>query len=449
MTSFPQMPPEILEQILCSAENLGTWPNDRVHVDNMHNWQLVCKAWYSCLVRVVVEPDSLIYLAWHATEPVLVREMTKLAQSARLPPDQELLLTLIYSTASRGYIQAVHFLLEQGHLTPDTRELASWRILEVAAASNSNTLFDLVLDREPDLPSSMTLRAEPLEIAAKSGHMDMVKRFLALGLPVDRPDMHHHCAIAWAAEEGQEEIVGLLLARQASRPNQIADYHNAMAMVSAAQEGHEGVVRLLMEHHVDVNAASIYNRPRSAISQAACNGHDNVVRILLENGVDVRGKSEPAQEPLLFAGASGSRATVEVLLAHGADVNTSEFGDTPLNAAVEGCSADIVRVLIEHGADINRRSKYDPPLVRAALNGDMETAELLLAHGADVNAIAYRHERCGTALAAAVLLDNVPMTARLLDAGARADFPRDVKRTALDLARGRKHGDICKMLGLT
>jgi ankyrin repeat protein len=115
----------------------------------------------------------------------------------------------------------------------------------------------------------------------------------------------------------------------------------------------------------------------------------------LERGVGVDG--------LLLAAASAhdpdsrqQEAVLRLLIRHGANVNETRNGVTPLHRAVRSRSPAAVRLLLENGADVNAvdRRTRSTPLHRAATNTGapatagkseqiLEIIKLLLAHGAD------------------------------------------------------------------
>ena len=84
----------------------------------------------------------------------------------------------------------------------------------------------------------------------------------------------------------------------------------------------------------------------------------------------------------------GRLATVNLLLAAGANVNVTEAkgGQTALMWAVSESHADVTATLIRAGADVRARSKAGfTPLMFAAQQGDADSARLLLAAGANPN----------------------------------------------------------------
>jgi len=96
---------------------------------------------------------------------------------------------------------------------------------------------------------------------------------------------------------------------------------------------------------------------------AASGNADRVTEILDEGMHDASGgnywqsDSDPRgwqRSPLHVAALEGHREVVELLLAHGADVNAmSKYGDTPLHFAITHRNVDVATALYKAGADVN------------------------------------------------------------------------------------------------
>eukprot|EP01043_Picozoa_sp_COSAG02_P077246 COSAG02_NODE_16809_length_1054_cov_1.278534_1_plen_266_part_10 len=76
-----------------------------------------------------------------------------------------------------------------------------------------------------------------------------------LKLPVNASDSKGRSALWWAAKEGQDEIVQLLLSRNAAAEVYDRSTGNTALLVAAA-EGHAGVVQSLLKHGANPNAAN-------------------------------------------------------------------------------------------------------------------------------------------------------------------------------------------------
>jgi ankyrin repeat protein len=88
------------------------------------------------------------------------------------------------------------------------------------------------------------------------------------------------------------------------------------ALYAASKEGHEEIVRLLLTRNADVNKGGY---DRTALDAASFGGHENIVRLLLANGAEI--ELEYERSALVWASAGGHQEIVSLLLNKGADIN--------------------------------------------------------------------------------------------------------------------------------
>jgi uncharacterized protein len=84
----------------------------------------------------------------------------------------------------------------------------------------------------------------------------------------------------------------------------------------------------------------------------------HVARYLIEQGADVNAAADNSQRvaPLHAAAAVQDRASMELLLARGADPNAKQQLDyTPLHGAASRGDIEMARLLLEHGAERDAR----------------------------------------------------------------------------------------------
>ena len=116
----------------------------------------------------------------------------------------------------------------------------------------------------------------------------------------------------------------------------------------AAMNGHEAAVKLLLEKGVDLESKDT-GSGRTPLSWAAENGHEAVVKLLLEKGVDLESKDGGGQTPLSLAAEKGHEVVVKLLLEKGADLESKDSsGRTPLSWALENKQEAVVRLLTSH-----------------------------------------------------------------------------------------------------
>jgi ankyrin repeat protein len=223
----------------------------------------------------------------------------------------------------------------------------------------------------------------PLSWAAGNGHEAVVKLLLAEdGVNPDFKDNIGQTPLSWAAKNGHEAVVKLLLAENGINPD-FKDIIGQTPLSWAAKNGHETVVKLLLAED-GVNPDFKDNIGQTPLSWAAKNGHEAVVKLLLaEDGVDPDSKdSKHEQTPLSWAAENGHEAVVKLLLADGVDPDSTNYNEqTPLSwAAKNGHEAVVKLLLAEDGVDPDSKDYCErTPLSWAAKNGHEAVVKLLLA----------------------------------------------------------------------
>jgi len=216
-------------------------------------------------------------------------------------------------------------------------------------------------------------------------------------------------ALSFAAEDGNIEIVRLLLSKGANvNDTPYAPYGSAKPLVVASINGHSEVVRILLDNGADPNAESF-----PALIGAAENGHEGIVRMLLDSKADpnvsftyflfgkdyvsaeivkviVVSKGDHSFNPLLAAVENDHVNILKMLIDSGANPN---LGLTkPLEIAARAGLFEMVKMLLEGGADPNlpspiTESQTFTPLISAAQKGHAKIVQLLLEKGANIEAI--------------------------------------------------------------
>jgi hypothetical protein len=119
--------------------------------------------------------------------------------------------------------------------------------------------------------------------------------------------------LSWAAGNGYDVIVSLLLAKDGVDPDLKDSQYSQTSLSWAAERGHEAVVKqLLKTGKVEVDSKDKDNR--TPLLKAAKNGHEAIVKLLLKTGkVEVDLKDKDSRTPLLWAAKNGHEAVVQLL----------------------------------------------------------------------------------------------------------------------------------------
>ena len=223
-----------------------------------------------------------------------------------------------------------------------------------------------------------TAFADPIHDAVARGDLAGVQAELDKGVDVNAKTNWGDggTPLHWAAYEGRKEVVELLVAKGADVNTKEEEGYMPLdfAIISENTE----IADLLLEHGGKSGA-------NDSIQVAASVGNIEAVKRHLAAGADVNAKDVDGLTPLFFAVYYDHNEIVELLIAHGADVDTEEEAFFLSNATWGGYT-EIVERLIANGADVNAKDYFgSTPLHSAVSEGHKEIAKLLVAAGADVN----------------------------------------------------------------
>lgn len=142
---------------------------------------------------------------------------------------------------------------------------------------------------------------------------DGYKKVVGEDYPYTPESRYSQAPLSWAAGNGCNTIVTLLLTKHNVDPDLKESHSGLTALSRAAMGGHEAVVKLLLETgKVEVNAKDSNNQ--TPLSWAAKGGYKAIVKLLLETGkFEVDSKDLNNQTPLLRAAGRGHEAVVKLL----------------------------------------------------------------------------------------------------------------------------------------
>ena len=226
-----------------------------------------------------------------------------------------------------------------------------------------------------------------LHCASFFGIFEVVASLIEMGHDINEGDFLGGTPLAWAAHNGHEEVVKLLLGREEVDPDK-HDLDGNTPLSLAAWDGHEGVVKILLARE-EVNPDKPNNSGHTPLLLAAWDGHEGVVRILLEREeVNPDKPDNNGRAPLSYAASHGHEGVVKILLER-EDVNPDKpnyYGRTPLSDAASGGHEGVVEILLGRGqVDPDKPNNYGrTPLSLAAWWGHEGVVKMLLGR-AEVN----------------------------------------------------------------
>jgi len=356
-------------------------------------------------------------------------------------------------------------LLPAGYCIQAQRVLTAWQgdytrvPLEFIRASLSNSAVHFV--RQPDSSGRF-----PLAIAAHLGELDLVRKYIESGAPIDMPGNDGATALHSAAQNGFVSIVAELL-RAGADPNiqtpmgftplMSASESGSTEIISlligsganveainaggwtplhiAVSRGHLSAAQYLIEKGIPVDSSTAIEH-ETALEMACKRGDAIIVEMLLAKGADPNRFNEPSAGAMFRAVMSDSIACVKLLLRFGAKVEGTNFeSGTPLLTAVNDRRLEMVSLLLEAGADPNYAKDKLPfsPLLSAIRSEHHDILNRLLVAGSDVNRLQPNGE---TAIHAAALhaKGSIKIVQSLLEAGKNPHILTSYGQTVLHRA---------------
>ena len=277
--------------------------------------------------------------------------------------------------------------------------------------------------------------------AATDGRTDRAERVLALHPGIARASFHTALLLGDAATVDARLTKRPAVATESGGPRgweplHYACYTSVGSRTPAREAGLVGIARRLLSLGADPNLRfpwlhhDVRRRPRAP---AVCVVRSlRLAATLLDAGAD---PSDGVTLPLAASG--GDTAALDLLLAHGADVNRpwATDGSAPVYAILHWSrTADGVHWLLAHGADPDPvfAANGETPLHSVAADWDVALAEELVHRGAD---IARPRADGRTPYAVAELNGNREVAAWLVSQGAPAELS-DADRLVSACSRG-------------
>ena len=224
----------------------------------------------------------------------------------------------------------------------EPRRLRQWAMNE---CDQHNIIVNMLLEKQADIHVVDDLGCNALMYAAGVGCVDLVTRFLEMNVDPDLRDKDEATSMHWAANSGNETIIGLL--GKAGVPYDACDRRGHLPLHRAAERG-------------ELRAVCAF------------------VEAMVKKGSDIHRKDAEGFSPVHLAAAKGYVDVVTKLLEGAKEQDVKEL--TGLHLGIQMKMEDIVKSLLESGnCDVNARDAEGcTPLHYAAETGMSSPLCLLL-----------------------------------------------------------------------
>ena len=301
------------------------------------------------IVRLILRQTTLTYILL-GISAVAVNVFTGIQRkvSATLVDGHEAALLDAVRLGDRA---TVNSLLQKGAPLSTKLPDGTTVLMEATVADDAGMLKAL-LDRGADVNAKNQAGATALMWAA--GDLEKTRLLLEWGANVSPSSDSGRTALMIAAGGGHATEIARLLVKKGADGQYASNGYTVL--MEAAEQGDRELVDLLLKRGANVKSTNRVGW--TALHNGAMNGNTGIVGDLIAAGADANARENfHGTTPLHWAAASGNVEVVKLLLAHGADPNVKETftGATPLIwAAASGRSpVSLIRALLNHGADRN------------------------------------------------------------------------------------------------
>ncbi|MBN2582317.1 MAG: ankyrin repeat domain-containing protein [Planctomycetes bacterium] len=383
----------------------------------------------------------------------------------------------LHQAAMKGYADAVEYLLDKGWNINAVcnNALLSYggeTPLYLASLHGRLEVVQLLLRRGAEYEGACF---SPMHGAVKGGHLEVARTLLGYGLDPNAFEMKGPPPpLVTAVEKRDMPMIRLLLesgARVQATEDEVLlgmrlgpadalsaavinkdremidfllgvdpDVDRTYALRTAALARDIELVQFLIDRKTRLRGPDAYQ----VFSALAPTGDEAILRLLIAHGADVDATQyeDHGLRPLHNVVSEGLPA-VRLLVELGADVNAKgEFGQRPLHRAVLFQATDVARFLVEKGANVNGEDDRRRTPVFSATTADM--VRLLVSLGADVRR---RGRDGGTALHEVVSgEDRAEAVRALLEAGADANAKNHWNSTPLAIAEQDEQPEVAALL---
>ena len=281
-----------------------------------------------------------------------------------------------------GHDDVAHALLEDYQCPVDTRDKDGNTVLHYACRANATQSMKTLIQKYKYLGNDKALQ---VSIAARSGDVDKVRRFLKdSDCDVNLTDNKNWTPLHYACTWGDLDMARMLI-ETFKADMTIQNSKGATALMLAIKHGHDNVAHALLEDYqcpVDIR-----DKHGDTVLHYACRANaTQSMKTLIQKYKDMYSRNDGNNTPLNVAAYCGKQEVALALIQEfGCDVNIKGYrGRSALHSACAGGHVDMVKCLSKYISPLVVDDYGDTPLHTCCEYGKSECVEALLALNAPV-----------------------------------------------------------------
>jgi ankyrin repeat protein len=252
----------------------------------------------------------------------------------------------------------------------DAPQVDGTTALHWAVRGDDLELADMLMRAGANVKAVNREGVTPLQLAALNGSAPMLDKLLKAGADPNAPlSQYKDTALMLAARTGKTDALKVLI-EGGARVNDKETWGGTTALMWAVSERHPDAAKLLVERGADVNAASHF------VPAANGRGFEGRTPVAAKEKQPVEEFASGLLTPLMLAAREGDRASAQLLVDAGADVNAiGGDGKNALSLAIFNGNYEVASYLVDKKADVNNTdTQRFTPLFWAVDRRNMETA---------------------------------------------------------------------------
>ena len=243
---------------------------------------------------------------------------------------------------NNGDIEIAKLLLENKAKIKDELLIA----IKSPIVESSINIMKLLIDNKANINYTDENGFNPLNIAIKSGDMELTKFLITNGANVNSLMQDGVSLIGYAIAQNNMDLLQMLIENGANVNYTNGDSWANTPLQTASRLGLDNVVRILLTRNADINAVDMNGN--TALHTAALNSQLSIVKLLLEKNTNLDIQNKVGNTALHLAVISGNIDIVGELILKGANTRIrNNDGKYPRDIARANNSAAIFEVLRE------------------------------------------------------------------------------------------------------